>query len=374
MFSRLDVVSEKTGRVLLRAAFDSPPDGLTRKECQQVLLSLANAKKDLERVLGHDMVRLSLDDYASSVFWFMVLHRQLTFDSDHLLSGRPWSIYEFCMNPNLARRLKRLDLGVVYDETHNWLTVLWPEAFDGILQELELSPTWGGILKREEKRLGKVTDNWWKACASAHSFVVPAWRLSRLDYLSRVLWHQPGLTYNDITVFDLAGVDIPTVDQNGLAVLPAAKRARFVHFYAEDKREFQNTAKLMKNRKVQNPLRLAQYEMTKLWKSEQAQKKKTWRLAGRCLYRLSTLFGAGKLRVGGNYRSYLEADEADKLYDIALSQLKSGFPCKDWKRAKAILEELKTYLNNKYVPRNFRRWLDFEKEAITLLKKPAEEN
>ena len=123
----------------------------------------------------------------------------------------------------------------------------------------------------------------------------------------------------------------------------------------------------MKNRKVQNPLRLAQYEMTKLWKSEQAQKKKTWRLASRCLYRLSTLFGAGKLRAGGNYRSYLEADEADKLYDIALSQLKSGFPCKDWKRAKAILEELKTYLNNKYVPRNFRRWLDFEKEAITLL-------
>lgn len=357
MYARFHFVSEAAKKVTLSAAFDSPPDGLTRKECHAIIKILAETKKKLERTLGYGTVRLSLDDYSSSVFWFIVLQRLIDFDPDNpVLGKRAWTVYELCLKPELARKLKQTDLGLVYDETRNWLVLIWPEAISGILDRLKDIPDWKRILEHEKTRLGEVTIEWWKACAQAHSFVVPPWRLFRLDYLHQVLWHRPGLTYADITVFDLAGIDIPIIDQKGLVTLPVAKRARFVHFYTEDKREFQEAQKVLDLRAQRDPKVVAHQEATQQWKLEQKRKKLPYWRASRCIRRVFFLCGGdGKLRA--HLRKYLDADEADRLYNNVIDQLINGYQVKKVVRVNALLDELKTYLSDPLVPRNFEKWL-----------------
>ena len=370
MFARFDVVSETTGRVLLRAAYDMPPDGLTRKECHKLIKILAETRKRLEEALGRGSVRLSLDDYSASVFWFLVMHRPIDFDPDNLALGKhSWTPYEFCLNPKLAKKFKQLNLGLVYDEARNWLVLIWPEAVHGVLEGFENSPSWGEILEREGKRLGEISTEWWKACAQSHSFVIPPWRLFRLNYLQQVLWHRPGLTYDDITVFDLAGVDIPSIDQQGLAVLPMAKRARFVHFYTEDKREFQDMKKILGLQVQRDPKGATRSEVTRQWKLAREEKRKKYWWASRCIQRIFFLYGGAKVK-HGKFRKYLDPIEADRMYDDVLTFLSNGIVAKSVTKVDDLLVELELYLPDPCVPRNFERWLTLKEGAKEILELP----
>lgn len=367
MFARLSVISPTTEKVLLSAAYDTPPDGLTRKECHAIIKVLAETRKKLERTLGQGNVRLSLDDYATSVFWFLVLQRLIDFDPDNSALGkRPWTIYEFCLNPKLAKKLKQTNLGLVYDEVRNWLVLIWPEAVHGVLDEFEKIPGWKSVLAREEERLGEVSTDWWKACAQAHSFVVPSWRLFRLGYLQQVLWHRPGLSYEDITVFDLAGIDVPVLDQTGFVHLPVAKRARFVHFYTEDKREFQDVKKLLGLRVQRDPKTATRREVTQQWKLAQTEKRRNHWRASRCIQQVFFLYGGGRFRAG-KFRKYLDSVEADRLYDDVLNILANGGGVRNMSRADGLLIELELYLSDPLVPRCFEKWLTLKGGAKKVL-------
>lgn len=248
---RIDFVSEKTGRVLLSSLFDTPPEGLTRRECQKAITALRQMKEKVEGIVGQGTVRMTLDDYPSSVFWYLVLFRPIIFDPDDPWFGKHrWSVFDILESPLFARKLKEMDLGVIYDPDRNWLTLVWDEARSGILDGIDNTPTWRNILKEQEKRLGHwPTDEWWKLCAQNHSFAVPGWKVARQGYLRGTLWHRPEADYSNVVVFDLAGVDVPHMSEHGEIELPVAKRANFVHFYTKDRREFSELQRRLQPRR-----------------------------------------------------------------------------------------------------------------------------
>lgn len=356
---RFDIVSETTGKVLLSSALDAPPDGLTRREIQKALTVLRQCKNRLETIFGHGNVQLRLDDYDSLVFWYIVLLRGVVFDHDHpQLGGRTWSVYEMLLNPRLAPKLKRTDLGVVYDDQRNWLALVWPEALEGVLQGIHLCPSWKRILEREEKRQGKpITQAWWKICARMNAFTIPPWRLSRLDYLHQMLWHRPGLTYEDVIVLDLAGIDLPRVACD--FELPVARQARFTHLYTDDEREFRDVRRIQKSRSRRDPAYKQRLAAKKEQRKAQRISRWSWWLASRTVYDLARIFDAP--RIGGSTTRYLSPTASDKMFEAALSRFLTGVPIdKHKKRIDALVAELEHLLQDPVVPREFSRWLQFK--------------
>lgn len=364
---RYDIVSETTGKVLLSAALDAPPDGLSRREIQRVLTILRKCKASLELVMGYGNVQLRLDDYDSLVFWYIVLLRGIVFDPTHpTLGNRTWSIYELLLNPKLAPKLKRTDLGVVYDEQRNWLSLVWPEALGGVLQGIELCPSWKRILEREEKRQGKpITPAWWKICARMNAFTVPPWHLSRLDYLHQVLWHRPSVTYEDVIVLDLAGIDLPRIQCD--FELPTARQARFTHFYTDDEREFRDVHRIRISRAQRDPAYQRRLAARKEQRESQRVSRKSWWLASRTVYDLARIFDAP--RIGGSTTRYLSPSASDRMFDAAMSRFLTGAPIdRHKKRIDALVAELEALLQDPVVPREFSRWLQFKEGGSAIQK------
>ena len=363
-----DILDKKVNS-RLRVAIDTPPIGLTTEDCQEVIGVIIEAKKELEKKIGHAMIRISFDDFPTSVFWNTVFYRAITFDVEHpTLGGRKWCVADLCGRPELAAKMQFLNLGLVYDALGNRLVLIWPEAFKGILQDFDKFSLWSRVLKREEKRFGgEVPLSWWKTCANMHSFVIPKWQISP-DFLQEVLWHRPGITLDDITVFNLIGLELPKMlvasegssmsefEQANIKDMCLAKKAKFVKFYTEDKRDFKNVAELFKRNK--NPADTARKERTERWIAERKEKRKQWRLAGRCLQKLGMLVTPIDANKIGRYKTYVKAEEADLLFEKAVSNIKNGMRPRSITRFMLTISDLKKYLDDPLVPSNFRRWLD----------------
>lgn len=372
MNMRVDIVSETTGRVLLSSLFDASPDGLTRKQCQQVIKVMAKTKRILEGVFGDGAVRISLDDYGSSVFWYLVLLRGINFDpKDPKLGKRTWSAYEMLLHPKLQHRLQQTDLGLVYDKEQDWLVLIWPEAVDGILKDFENCPSWYKILREQEQRTGeKPTHDFWKTCAASHSFIIPAWRLQKLGYLSKVLWHRVGIGYNDISVLDLAGIDIPKLDQQGKAVLPTAKRANFAHFYTDDQREFKTLKnRFMRDKHKREPRWNAVDDKRKLnqklKRQRQKEERKNWELASRIISQLSTLLGNAQK---GKHRYYISGKDAESMFRGAVSSSRMSGQESDWIKIERLLDDLENLLGDEHVPTEFTVWLKWRQKGAEALE------
>jgi hypothetical protein len=373
MEMRVDIVSETTGRVVLSSLFDTPPDGLTRADTVKALQVLIKTKRDLEAVFGEGLVRLSVADYASSVFWYLVLFRAVTFsDENPFFAGRPWSVYEIIQDPKRCRQLKKLNLGLVYDPLRNWLVLVWPEALErGILSNLD-SPTWKKVLEDNNA----ATTDWWKLCAEAHSFVVPRWRLTRIGYIRNMLWFHQGIDYKNITAFDLAGIDLPRVDQQGHATLPTAIRANYAHYYTEDPREFTELRK-REEKKLAGKLAAAPRRVgrRKAKREEDAHAKRHWARATRLVCKLPTLLGSPVL-VEGRYPKYLSGARSDALYLGSVNarinnQLRRLDRIK-WDKVEDHLDELEGLLPDNWVPDEFEKWLNWRDGGRVITREVSE--
>lgn len=362
MNTRVDFVSEKTGRVLLSSLFDTPPDGLTRRDCQKVITILRRTKDKLETVVGQGTVRLTVDDYPSSVFWYLVLFRPVVFDSDDpWFGGKPWSVFEMLEDPARANKLKEMDLGIVYDPDRNWLSVVWEEARTGILEDLENTPTWRKILKEQEKRLGYwPTDEWWKLCAKNHAFVVPNWRVARQGYLRGVLWHRPRASYDDVIVFDLAGVDLPTLNEAGDAELPVAKRANFTHFYTEDKREFNSIRKNLIPRTWAKTKKSKASIRSKQQRKKRKEEKAAWIDASYAIADIQKAMGGG---TPGRRSMFMSAAQTVAQFEELANKFSRDLlritPNDDiaWALIESKLDVLEQCLHDPSVPQEMSIWL-----------------
>jgi hypothetical protein len=368
---RFDVIDKKFEKSRLRVAIDTPPIGLTAEDCREVIKVIIEAKKELEKKIGHAMIRISLDDFATSVFWNTVFHRAIVFDVEHpTLGGRKWCVADLCWHPEMAAKMQFLNLGLVYDALGNRLVLIWPEAFKGILQDFDKFSLWSNILKGEKARFGgEVPLSWWKTCANMHSFVIPKWQVSP-DFLKEVLWHRPGLTLDDITVFNLVGLEFPRIltasegsfinefDQANIKEMCLAKKAKFVRFYSEDRRDFKNVADLFKRKK--NPADTARKERTEQWMAKRKEKRRHWRLAGRCLQKLGMLVTPIDANKIGRYKTYIKAEEADLLFEAAASNIKNGMRPRSITRFMLAISDLKEHLDDPLVPSSFKRWLELE--------------
>lgn len=379
MHARADFVSRSTGRVLLSALFDTPPEGLSRRECQRIITVLRQTKEKLEAVCGAGTVRLTLDDYPTSVFWYLVLFRPIVFDPDDpwFGGGDPWSLRELLDDPVRAAKLKETDLGVVYDPDRNWLTLIWKEALTGVLDGIEMCPSWRKILKEVEKRTGHPpTQEWWKLCASNHSFVVPKWRVAKHGYLNGMLWHRPNVQYEDITVFDLRGIERPTVNEAGDPELPVAKRARFIHFYTDDKREFQQLRRRFRPRTWNVAQKTKAAVRSAARREAKKEKYAAWAEATTALYDIIKVMGAG---YHGRRAIFLEGVEVKSRFeDLARKFNRAEVRIRyndelSWGLISQHCDIIERCLADDNVPGEFALWLQWREKGKAIENMHAEE-
>lgn len=231
MRTALDFVSKTTGRIHLKAAFDTAPEGLTREDAKLICKKMRRFQKELQKDIGlNHKIELTLDSYEGSVFWYLVLFRPVLFGrSDPIFGGkRTWSVYEIIEAGN-ADSLGKTDLGVIYDQDR--LILIWPEAYGGILDGIEKCPSWKRIIKKKDR-------SFWKKCADSFSFTIPRWQL-RQENLLHDFWQRQGhrLRYDDVSVMSLNGVEVPSK----VGRLPVAKKVKFAWFY--DKPQPEKTKK-----------------------------------------------------------------------------------------------------------------------------------
>lgn len=231
MRTAIDFVSETTGRIHLQSVLDMAPEGLSRKEARLICEKMHRFQRELQCDMGPGRkVRLTIDSYEGSVFWYLVLFRPVLFRKDDPLFGsRNWSVYEI-INSAHADSLGKTDLGLYYDNER--LVLIWPEAFKGILTGFEDCPSWKKIVR------GKAP-HFWKNYADSFSFTIPTWQLKRENFMQNI-WQRQGhrLKYRDITVLGLNGIEVPSKTGQ----LPVAKRARFAWFYTKPRGEDQSRA------------------------------------------------------------------------------------------------------------------------------------
>lgn len=217
----LDFVSKTTGRIHLKAALDTAPEGFTREDAKQLCKKLRHFQRELQKDLGPDRkVELTIDSYEGSVFWYLVLFRPVLFGKSDPVFGsrRTWSVYEI-IEAGEGDSLGKTDLGVIYDQER--LVLIWPEASAGILEGIEKCPSWRRIVKKKDH-------DFWKKCADSFSFTVPRWQLKR-ENLLQDLWQRQShrLRYDDISVLSLNGIDVPSK----AGKLPVARRVKFAWMY-----------------------------------------------------------------------------------------------------------------------------------------------
>lgn len=380
MQARVDFVSKTTGRVLLSSLFDTPPEGLTRRECQRIITVLRQTQERLDGICGAGTVRLTLDDYATSVFWYLVFFRPVVFDADDpWFGGDPWSLREMVEDTARANKLKEMNLGVVYDADRNWLTVIWKEALTGILDGMEMCPSWRKVLNDVEKRTGHPpTLEWWKTCAGNHSFVVPSWRVAKHGYLSATLWHRPNLDYNSITVFDLNGIDMLELNELGQPELPVAKRARFTYFYTDDKREFQSLRRRLKPRGWSEKQRSKAAARAAARREAKKEKYASWIEASSAIFDITKAMGAG---YHGRRALYLEGVEArNRFEDLSRRYIQGDLKIQPentvaWGLIEHRLDTIEDCLTDPVVPKEFAVWLQWRNkgEAIETRHAPNPE-
>lgn len=223
MRSGFDFTSKTTGRVHLKSMLDTAPEGLTRDKARLLCRMLRRFQKDLQKHLGPDhRVKLTIDSYEGSVFWYIVLFRPVLFGRTDPVFGsrRTWSVYEI-IKAGKGDSLGKTDLGIIHDEDR--LLLIWPEARGGILSGMEDCPSWKRIMKGKKHYL-----SYMKQCADSFSFTIPRWQLKR-ENLMMNLWQRQGhrLTYFDVTALRLDGIDVPSK----VGKLPVARRVKFSWFY-----------------------------------------------------------------------------------------------------------------------------------------------
>lgn len=377
-----DIVSPETGKVILHAVLDAPKDGVKGTQLTPLLNVLARAKENLELIFGKGSVRLALDGYEGTVFWYLLLFKPLELPTKERVSA-----YNLILNRR-ENVLNRTDLGLHYDRANDWLILVWPEAENSILKTFDNSPTWNKILDAYRQRSGsQVIPPWfYKQCADSFSWVVNMWRVrQREGYLERTLFMRPNIRYQDISVLNLAGLEILHYEGERRRVrsdcsLAVAHRVKFVmHFDPVDRDEFRlNRAAQQHMRKQiervereerQRAGRLRRIGLAPGLKRANAKKDmgdeiRAWFLASRVLTFLPRHLG---ISLRGRPPRLMSAEISQQRYDVCVAQfLNKTARQANWPEVDRLLDELEKYLEDPKVPKAFRAWLDWRDRGKAL--------
>jgi hypothetical protein len=212
---------------------------------------------------------------------------------------------------------------------------------------------------------------WWKTCARHHVGVVPDWKLRRKHYVTSKLWHRPGLSIDDIIVFDIAWIDLPKLDQEGYVTMPVAHRADFTHFYTDNEREYRAARVVAQRKEWMQEQRYAEERYNTIrsarWRRTQKEKRHSWHHASRIISQMLSYIGRGKNIRNGRPPIEMTDEESDLLFHQVATRYYNGeFPNPRWKRLDASCSDLEKYLNDPIVPCHFKRWLAWKDEAREL--------
>jgi len=376
MRTSLDFVSEKTGRTLLRAALDAAPEGLTRKDTWEIAKILRQTQKDLEKVFGRP-VRLSLDGWEGTVFWYLVLFRPVVFDDRHPeYGGKKWSLYELLKTEKSAADLKMTDLGVFLDRENMWVVLYWPEAANGICADLDSCPSWRKVIGEERNRTGNEPDsNFMAQCARSFSYVVPTWYLSKTKYQKKIFFKDRAKA-QDFIVLDIEGIDVPRLSVNGgIAELPVAKNARFAHFYVDNEREYRAIVKLEKEelkrerkdgrRVVQSARRRdAQKALREQKQTAEMEEKKVLHQISRAIFGIPRMLGGTNPM--GRSEKFLSLKRSEDLFMTLVTAFINGeYPNPKWNRLQTQVDRIENLLalEDPHVPEGFRKWTWWKNKA-----------
>lgn len=362
MKSRVDFVSRSTGRAYLKTMLHAPSEGLSAGTAFKIRRKLLRAARELEDVISKDVgktvhVRLTMDSYEACVFWYLVMFRPFYVERDPVLGSIAWNAFELIHDPTRQYILKRLDWGVFWDEKRNWLVLVWEEALTGVLQKLRECPSWDAIVTKEEKRLRKRLDwTWWRLCAESFSHVVPRWQLRNMAYMSNALWHRPGMRYEDVTVLDVAGLDVPRfeVGEEVSAVLPVAKKAHFAHHYVqeEEKRTYIESILQFEKEEIQQRRRAVRGALDESDNRKRNERRRIKRAKRRksAQFRLARNLTYLAKALGKGYRHgrppiQISAHECEKRFEHSVDAFVQGELLRsNWSQVERLLDELEELL------------------------------
>lgn len=370
MYAQFDILCPETGRVLLSTLFDAPPHGIKKTDVATLLRVLSRTKKDLESVFGTGQVRVSLDSYEGSVFWYLVLFRPLWFSHHHKVFGdRRYSAYDI-LTKGAGEDLQKTDLGLVYDRENHWLVLIWPVAESGVLGEMDKCPSWGRILGEYEKRLGvEPKMDWWKRCAESHSWVIPPATLHNMHYKQNKLWFHKGLRYSEITVLNLRGIEPLRLEGEGKGLLnevklTVARRVRYAFHYTLDKREYKRVAHMIKRldhgdnsviheRSIQPTLE--RRKKAGLNPDGTPGRQVPWVEASCVISKIPKALG---VVIKGRRKRMLTGEDSDRFFSIC----EDAFTNSKWKARRKgkelhrLLDELDKWVGDNVVPPEYKRW------------------
>jgi hypothetical protein len=377
MRASYDFVSPETGKTLLHAALDAAPEGITREDSWEIVRVLRRARTELEKIFCRP-VRLSLDSWEGTLFWYLVLFRPIMFDTRHPKYGdKKWSIYELLGVAGGPEDLKMTDLGVFVDRENMWVVLYWPEALKGICADFEDCPSWRKVMSEHKESTGRVADaDFMETCARAFSYTVPNWHLEKIDYAKKIFFKEDA-QIRDFIALDITGVDIPRLDEATKSVqFPVARHARFAHFYTEDEREYKSVMKhereLQKKhgkgkgkRVVQNArrrdLQKAQREQRR---ADEKEEKHNLYLISRAIFKIPRMLGGTNPM--GRSMKYLSIKKSDDLFRMLVSNFMNGeYPSPKWNKLQSQAELIENLLarNDPHVPEEFWKWTWWKNKA-----------
>jgi hypothetical protein len=376
MRASLDFVSEETGETLLHAALDAAPHGLTREDSWEIVKVLRKTRKQLEKICCRP-VRLSLDSWEATLFWYLVLFRPIAFDKQHVLYGKKkWSAYDLLKSPQSSNDLKMTDLGLFVDHENMLVVLYWPEAVKGICSDLGTCPSWQKVMSEHKDRTGRVLDDTYlEKCARSFAYALPHWHLSKLGYPRRAFFKKDAVT-RDFIALDMAGIDVPMLGAGtSVATMPVAKRARFAHFYVEDEREYRAVVQLETEsykkfskggkRVIQGARRKDLQKAARTKERDAEQKEKG------TLYQISrAIFGIPRILGGDNPMGrsvkFLSIKKSDELFMSLVTLFINGeYANPKWDRLQVQVELIENLLskNDPHVPEEFWKWTWWKNKA-----------
>ena len=388
MHLRVDIVSPATGRVIFTSSYSSSPDGLDGEDVQAIIVELKNTKRRWENIFGEGWVRLTLENFEASVFWALLLFRPLLFSERHPLFERQESVYSIIQR-GLGSELVKTDLGLVFDEKRQWLTVVWQEARRelGVCADFEACPTWRKILLDYKKRLGKVADwEYWKICAEMMGWLVPQYVLEGLAYKKNVLWPKWGKMrkYSDVTVMNLTGMELMMIEGadkgyiDEVKLLPG-RRVKYAHHYIkeEDKDEFRKVNRVLFLEKTRDVRLARSREDSKKRRNAEREKRaalktgedRYWHQATRELCTLATAVGTP---YPSRYPDLLSGHAAEEWFTRAVDRVRSGLVHPSWGRVNGLVRKLESLATMEKVPAEFSLWLMWRnkgKEALSFYER-----
>jgi len=338
-------------------------------------------KKDLLEGLEPEFhVKLNLDWYRTTVFWYLALHRPIIFKDKHAAfsSNKTWCLYDILQDKKKTEKLNESNLGIYYVKKEDVIVFHWRRAREhGIFENIETTVAWQKVydkykkdLKKELNRTPEDTggEDWYMyRCARDFSFVYFREQLKDIVPIEKYLYHwRPRPTYTDILGLAVVGADIPHLDIDNTGTIDKedlSKLTKYVSFSPLPIHKEEASA-IFQSQKLENklPLKLR----SKITKKEQRKNNHYWYLASRVIGRLPRYIGTS---CQGRLPTFISSIKSNELYENVFTAYIRG-KCIDtnWSMLESELKKLKLYIElgkerGETIPECFEKWLRWSNEG-----------